>query len=97
MLNRMRTDTRTSCPNLNDSVLNHPEESSKWVWLPTNDDQVDLSQLLIQIETAAQEMFQSETSKSLSGPLDSDAVFRRIANDMIKGKAELRNDSPTTT
>jgi hypothetical protein len=52
---------------------------------------------MIQIETAAQEMFQSETSKSLSGPLDSDAVFRRIANDMITGKAELRNDSPTTT
>lgn len=96
MLNRMRTDTRSSCSKADDSVLNHPEESSKWVWLPMTGDKVNISQLLIQIETAAQEMFQTETSKSAAAALDNNSVFKRIADDMIKGETEFVMESLMT-
>ncbi len=96
MLNRISNVSNTLCTKSNGSVLIQPEGESKWVWLPTTNDTIDMSRLLIQIETAAQEMFQSETSQSLPRSLDCEAVFEKIANDLIKVKAKAENDSPTT-
>ena len=84
ILNSMRTCSKVSGSKSEGLVLNQPEASSKWVWLPMNSDNIDLSRILVQIETAAQDLFQSETSKSTAQPLDSNSVFKRISDEMIK-------------
>ncbi len=58
---------------------------------------VNLKRLLIQIETAAAEMFQTEISKKSPWPLDREGVFRKIINDMAGNKTETDNDSTATT
>ncbi len=93
-LNRLRSEPRTSST-VAFNRDNQPE-ATKLVWLPIKGTAVDLKQLLIQIETAAAEMFQTETSKKSSWPLDRDAIFRKILDDMAKEKFEAANDSDTS-
>ncbi len=97
VLNRTSTEPKVSGSREDGLALNQLEGVSKWVWLPMNNDKADMSRLLIQIETAAQEMSQLDTSISATWPFDSDAVFKRIANEMIKNKSESDSDATAKT
>jgi hypothetical protein len=48
-----------------------------------NNDKVNMDGLLIQIETAAREMFQMETSQSAIIPGEVNLVFKEIARGLI--------------